>query len=512
MTINEISSADWSLSLVNFGEVVQNQSDINQCIQIIVGTTKGSDPLRPTFGCDWEKYIDGPINDTAPNMIREIVDSLTKWEQRIEVTKVEYTIEDEVLKFNILWVLVGNQQKGITQISLDLQPEPDANPAPTSPQLEAPTTLTSDYSYPDGLLEWAYTDTAGVTFQIFRGIDGGAKTQIATVVDDVVYTDSDLLLDSTYQYQVRAKRGSRVSEFSNEAELETLQNVLEFRASMPENFTLTKTGTAAIIQSAAGITKVFCIDGDPETITAFYGDDSGDPDINAGITGTLDLSGLTGMRTVRARNQSFTFIPGTWVQNASVSINLSNSITTAARVTALVDSVIIANGGTTTDDGSNYTGSAGNTFASRILTVGTIELDLGDAENSILYEKIVVLGTKGWTVETVNKTHLAHIELAYKGKTDMLKACFGSSENDTKDHRKISSVEDLKEIFEDAILNQSNLLARVCTIKDAKERKEIFDLVESFFETENKTIKNHSVMWKNLSDRINRQATGKKIN
>jgi hypothetical protein len=171
---------------------------------------------------------------------------------------------------------------------------------------------------------------------------------------------------------------------------------------MPENFTLTKTGTAAIIQSAAGITKVFCIDGDPETITAFYGDDSGDPDINAGITGTLDLSGLTGMRTVRARNQSFTFVPGTWVQNASVSIDISNSITTAARVTALVDSVIIANGGTTTDDGSNYTGSAGNTFASRTLTVGTIELDLGDPENTILYEKIVALGTKGWTVSTVS--------------------------------------------------------------------------------------------------------------
>lgn len=69
-----------------------------------------------------------------------------------------------------------------------------------------------------------------------------------------------------------------------------------------------------------------------------------------------------------------------------------------------------------------------------------------------------------------------------------------------------------KEIFEEMILHQSNIFTRVCTIKDDKERKEIFDLVESFFKSENRMVQEHSVMWKNLSNKITQQATGKKLN
>lgn len=56
-------------------------------------------------------------------------------------------------------------------------------------------------------------------------------------------------------------------------------------------------------------------------------------------------------------------------------------------------------------------------------------------------------GWLGWTVDQVNHTHLACIELAYKGKINMLKACFGSSEKENKDYRKLSSVEDFKTAF-----------------------------------------------------------------
>ena len=56
-------------------------------------------------------------------------------------------------------------------------------------------------------------------------------------------------------------------------------------------------------------------------------------------------------------------------------------------------------------------------------------------------------GWLGWSVEQVNKTHLAHIELAYIGKTDMLRACFGGEDKSEKDFKKISSVDDFKTFF-----------------------------------------------------------------
>jgi hypothetical protein len=56
-------------------------------------------------------------------------------------------------------------------------------------------------------------------------------------------------------------------------------------------------------------------------------------------------------------------------------------------------------------------------------------------------------GWLGWTVDQVNHTHLANIELAYEGKISMLKACFGSSEKDNKEYRKLSTIDDFKAAF-----------------------------------------------------------------
>jgi phage baseplate assembly protein W len=107
VTLDDIQSADWSLmldsSLNSFqpsaisgqpeagsgiGNVVQGVDDVNQCIGIILGTPKGSDPLRPTFACDLWQWIDAPVNVARPYLVREIVEAITKWEPRVRVLSV----------------------------------------------------------------------------------------------------------------------------------------------------------------------------------------------------------------------------------------------------------------------------------------------------------------------------------------------------------------------------------------------------------------------------------------
>lgn len=74
-----------------FGEIVTGVADIDQCIYIILGTPKGSDPHRPTFGCDLHLYIDYPIDVARPHIVREVVAALRQWEQRIKVMRVMVT-------------------------------------------------------------------------------------------------------------------------------------------------------------------------------------------------------------------------------------------------------------------------------------------------------------------------------------------------------------------------------------------------------------------------------------
>jgi hypothetical protein len=87
-TLAEIRSADWSLALDRhggIGRVVEGIDDVNQCIEIILTTPKGSDPLRPTFGADLWEYIDFPVSAAIAAIVREVTDAVTLWEPRVNV-------------------------------------------------------------------------------------------------------------------------------------------------------------------------------------------------------------------------------------------------------------------------------------------------------------------------------------------------------------------------------------------------------------------------------------------
>ena len=117
--LNEITYIDWQLKLNSIGEVAEGVDDINQCIAIILTTRKGSVPHRPTFGSDVYKYIDYPINEAKPNIIRETIDAISLWETRIEVNSVIVDIENERIKIKVQWTLKSDKKTSRnTQITL----------------------------------------------------------------------------------------------------------------------------------------------------------------------------------------------------------------------------------------------------------------------------------------------------------------------------------------------------------------------------------------------------------
>ena len=80
----------WQLALGSDGlhhGVAQQLGDISQCIRIILTTPRGSDPLRPDFGCDALNYLDMPLPTARPHLVREIRAALA-WEPRIRVEAV----------------------------------------------------------------------------------------------------------------------------------------------------------------------------------------------------------------------------------------------------------------------------------------------------------------------------------------------------------------------------------------------------------------------------------------
>jgi len=91
VTLLDITSADWSLKLGAIGEVVQGVADVDQCIGIILTTPKGTDPLRPTFASDIWRYIDHPIDEALPAIVRELTAAITLWEPRVTLLAITAT-------------------------------------------------------------------------------------------------------------------------------------------------------------------------------------------------------------------------------------------------------------------------------------------------------------------------------------------------------------------------------------------------------------------------------------
>lgn len=73
----------------------------------------------PDIGSNIYKYIDYPVTEAKPNIIRETIDAISIWETRIEVNSVLVDIENEHLKIKVQWKLKSDTKtKGTTEVTL----------------------------------------------------------------------------------------------------------------------------------------------------------------------------------------------------------------------------------------------------------------------------------------------------------------------------------------------------------------------------------------------------------
>jgi len=82
---------------------VQDLDDINQCIENILATRKGSDVLRPDFGSNWFDYIDYPEDEFIPNTVREVILAIQTWEKRALVEQVTFDGHTPHITMTVHW-------------------------------------------------------------------------------------------------------------------------------------------------------------------------------------------------------------------------------------------------------------------------------------------------------------------------------------------------------------------------------------------------------------------------
>lgn len=119
--LSDIKAVNWQLSNTNLGEVSEGVDDLRQCIQTILTTTKGSDPLRPLFGSDIWRFIDTPVTTAVANISAEIIDSVSKWETRINVDKLTYDVVGSRMDFELTAKMVESGETTEVLFYIDRQ-------------------------------------------------------------------------------------------------------------------------------------------------------------------------------------------------------------------------------------------------------------------------------------------------------------------------------------------------------------------------------------------------------
>ncbi len=104
-TLSQIKSPVWSYSIAGSGTIAEGIAAIRQCIDIIIRTTKGTDPLRPLFGSDVYKYQDAPVNVAIPNIKKAILEAIEIWETRVTISKIIHRVDLGHVFFDIHYKL-----------------------------------------------------------------------------------------------------------------------------------------------------------------------------------------------------------------------------------------------------------------------------------------------------------------------------------------------------------------------------------------------------------------------
>jgi uncharacterized protein len=84
-------------------------SDVQEAIDVILGTAQGERPMRPEFGCGIHNHVFGNIDaSTLAKIEYDIRVALDRWEPRIDVVEIEpdlSRIDDGVLLIALTYKL-----------------------------------------------------------------------------------------------------------------------------------------------------------------------------------------------------------------------------------------------------------------------------------------------------------------------------------------------------------------------------------------------------------------------
>ena len=73
--------------------LAHDEQDIDQAIQLILGTAPGERPMRPEFGCGVHDFVFDSIDaGTIGRMEEAIRSALDRWEPRIQVETVDFDL------------------------------------------------------------------------------------------------------------------------------------------------------------------------------------------------------------------------------------------------------------------------------------------------------------------------------------------------------------------------------------------------------------------------------------
>ncbi len=127
-----IPYAHWQMALgrniappaTALGEIVNGIADVEQAINTIVLTEKGSVPTQPEKCTALAPYIDRRPDFAIPNITREIFDAITAWEPRVIVERVAITREDfGHWRFPVFWRLRADVTRTLRRTVIALPQE-----------------------------------------------------------------------------------------------------------------------------------------------------------------------------------------------------------------------------------------------------------------------------------------------------------------------------------------------------------------------------------------------------
>ncbi|MGN6378319.1 MAG: GPW/gp25 family protein [Gaiellales bacterium] len=77
-------------------ELVRDDEDVQEAIALILGTARGERPMRPEFGCGIHDHLFGGIDGyTVGQIEHEIRVALERWEPRIDVTGIQFEVDED---------------------------------------------------------------------------------------------------------------------------------------------------------------------------------------------------------------------------------------------------------------------------------------------------------------------------------------------------------------------------------------------------------------------------------